>query len=142
MHDPEACEKKCQFVANRESIYVPRALYEAAELTPGRLVRAFFRRQSLEDLIIPIGRFTLPQWSGCAIWYLFQCRSCYAFGVDYLHGYRVYISCQNEDCRTSWHLRQPRFYEAAGLAPPLTLAEQHAALRHMYRRLRNLPPTT
>jgi len=139
-HDSETCSLGCTFVGHRDFIHVSGEQAAAATLTLGKLVSMFFRRSKREDLVIEIGRFTLPQWSGCLPWFLFACHSCGQLSLDYLHGYEVYLSCQREECRTSFRMRGARFYQAAGLPLPPSEQQLRRMRKELRRRLAQLPP--
>jgi hypothetical protein len=104
-HDEKACGK-CQYVANGDSIVVHHRLIDTAASASGSL-------RKRERSIVELGRFTLPRWPGCAMWYLFQCPDCDALNRDYLHGYELYLKCSI--CEFRWYVEHKRFYAEAGV---------------------------
>lgn len=139
-HDPATCAKGCTYVGNRAFIHVTKQQQDAAQHTLGRILKAMFGLLNLESLIVPIGRFTLPQWTGCHVWYLFHCVACKEMSVDYLHGHDLYLTCQNDACGTHWHVRGKLFYELAGMPPPPTPAQERKMRKEIMQRIRALPP--
>lgn len=122
-HDEEACGQ-CTFVANRESILVTKEQEHQAQGT-GSLRRR-------ENRIVSLGRFTLPRWSGCAMWYLLQCPECDSLSCDYVHG-KGYMVC--DSCEYRWFLRGKRFYHDAGRQAPLSWFAEMLELWRLRRRL-------
>ena len=82
-----------------------------------------------EDFIVELGLFTLPDWRGHAMWYLFECPECLTLSRDYLHGYRLYLACK--ECGTRWSVNQKRFYDTNGMTPPPSEWQQ---FRELWRR--------
>jgi len=118
-HNSETCSRMCSFVGDRDFIHITPDQQKSATLTLSAVVAILFRRKQREDLVIELGHFILPGWSACLPWFLFQCSGCHELSVDYLHGWEIYLRCQDEDCGSSFRLRGARFYTAAGLpAPP------------------------
>ena len=124
-HNSDACGS-CTFVANRESIYVSTEQVESVVSTGSLRKR--------EKSILSIGRFTLPQWPGCAVWYLFQCPGCDEISRDYVHGYHARLTCQS--CGFYWELRGAHFFRDAGLPEPLSFLAQIRELWEMKKRLK------
>lgn len=140
-HDTAACPEGCTYVADRAFIHPTPAQMAAAEHTLGRILRALVGLLDGESLFVPIGRFALPGWPGCNVWYLFQCAECEEMSVDYPRG-SGYLSftCQNAACGTKWIVRGRAFYEAAGCLPPPTPAQERKSRKQIMKRIRALPP--
>lgn len=131
-HDADACGQ-CTFVAHKDCIVVTPAQRAQAEVTLGKVLRAHLGLYDLEETIIPLGRFTMPGWTGHGMFWLFTCPECQLPAVDYLHGYRPYLRCPLCDVRLS--VNGARFYEAAGLPLPPTRAQEKEYLRERKRQL-------
>lgn len=127
----------CQFVAHRSCIIITPQQREQAHITLGKLLRSYCRIASLEEYVIPLSRFTLPGWSGHAMWYLFECPECEYQSVDYMHGHLHYLICQ--ECDQHWNVRSRRFYDDSGIPAPPTFWQRIKAMREIQRRLRAEP---
>lgn len=46
-----------------------------------------------EGKIVPVGKFTMPGWSGHLNFYLFRCPSCQEMIVNYPHGKGNFVNC-------------------------------------------------
>lgn len=107
----------CQFVAHRSCIVVTPSQRGRARITLGMLLKSYLRMISLEDHVISLGRFTMPEWSGHAMWYLFHCLECETFSIDYLHGYshsgHLFLRC--DECKQRWIVKKERFYHDNGI---------------------------
>lgn len=103
---------QCNFVANRESIYIDRQTMAKASFNPLR-----------------IGLFTMPHWVGHSLFYLFICRGCRGEVVDYPHGFTsdglrsglLYLWCEN--CHRRLILYDRSIYEAEDMPAPPTLRQ-------------------
>ena len=126
-HDAEACGR-CTFVADADFIVVTSAQRQQAEVTLAKKLRSLAGLYDLEDTIIPLGRFTLPGWSGHLMFWLFTCGDCQTQSVDYLHGYRLYLKCQR--CGVHLSVRGARFFEEAGVPLP---PSEWQMLKHDWR---------
>lgn len=115
MHDDASCGQ-CTFVSDRAFIHVAPALTEQATMTLGKMLKCAARVADREDFVVELGLFTLPDWRGHTMWYLFECPECLALVRDYPHGYRVYLKC--DQCDMRWSLKQKRFYDTSGLEVP------------------------
>ena len=127
-HDADVCGQ-CTFVANPDCVVVTRQQREQAELTPGKLLKALGRLYDLEDSIIPLGRFTMPRWSGHNMFWLFVCPECQEQSLDYLHGRHLYLTCKH--CKNSVVVKGARFYEEACAPRPMSSQKEAQHLKEL-----------
>ncbi len=134
-HDYEACGQ-CTFVANGDSIVVTKEQQEQAQ-RPGENLSVSERTLKLcERYIVELGLFTLPDWPGHSMWYVFQCPDCDALVRDYTHGHRLYIKCCM--CEFHWNLQGKRFFQQAGLPELPTWLQQFKELWKLRKRFHTL----
>ena len=100
----------CSFVSDRDDILLYRVndeLREMVDIHPQ-----------------PIGCFTMPDWEGHSMFYLFRCAECHNVAIDYGHGYTNgpfhYLTCSH--CRGRLVLDKPEHryvYEQEGIECPI-----------------------
>lgn len=127
VHDADACGQ-CTFVAHPDFIRATSAQVEEALPSLWRALMIDLGLSDPEHLIVPLGLYTLPGWTGHNTFWLFQCPSCETMCADYLHGWRLYLKCGQ--CGEHLSVEGNRFYEAAGHPTPPSRLK---LLMHAYR---------
>ena len=128
-HDADACGQ-CTFVAHPDFITVTQEQIGQAHLSPARLMLAGVGLYDLERVIVRLGLFVLPGWTGHNTFWLFQCPSCEKLCRDYLHGHRPYLRC--DGCSSRLPVGGDRFYAAAGLPKPPSAREEGERLARLW----------
>jgi len=134
-HKDSGCTE-CTFVANRESIYVSPPQVEQCTPAPKEFLKTCLGLFNPEDKIIELGNFTFPKLPGHQMFYLFYCIDCEHVSVDYLHGNKGYLTCQNY--KVNIQLRGARFFIKNGLESPPSFLQRVRILREIIGRCRKI----
>ncbi len=102
-------------------------MVERVVVSPRQAIKILLRITRRLDLIVSLGKFTLPGWPSHATWYLFECGSCGTIQKNYPQRYtdHGFVKLPCEGCGAYYALAQRRFYENDDLAmPPILMTKQ------------------
>lgn len=98
------------------------------EVTPLQELKAQFS-------IVELGYFTMPNWSGHSMFYLFKCPHCGDLQRSYVHGFDAHLVCY--DCQGDYYVSGKRFYENDGRVSPPSFWQQLKFLFELRKRMKD-----
>lgn len=97
---------ECSFISSKHDLCVKPDMFDKVKLNWFDIFCLEIGLNRIyERKILPVGKFTLPDWSYHSDFYLFQCPGCRQLSFDYLHGYvsdglrsgLLFLLCDNCD---------------------------------------------